>query len=145
MTHFVFSNSSVSLIFFSKWAYYSSKFFRTSSIYFGKGRKDLSRGRNRLEQHHSLRTRALMQGLRTRLEYRHRVFVRTEKTLWKKPQLPSRTRTWYPHVNSARLSHCAIARTCILTVRLWFLSQTDVPIVIIIITDRPRLPLLKPE
>ena len=36
------------------------------------------------------------------------------------------------------------ATACTLMMRLWFLSQADIPI-IIIITYRSRLPLLKPE
>ena len=37
----------------------------------------------RSEQRRGLRTKALMWDLGTRLECRHRVFVRTGKTLWK--------------------------------------------------------------
>ena len=40
-------------------------------------------GRSWGKQRHGLRTNPLMQGLRTRLECQHRVFVRTEKRLWK--------------------------------------------------------------
>ena len=42
-----------------------------------------SGGRSRGKQHRGLRTKALMRGLETRLECRHKVFVRTEKTLGK--------------------------------------------------------------
>ena len=47
--------------------------------------KDKQGGEGRGEQRGSLRTKALMQDLGTRLEYQHRdsVFVRTGKTLWK--------------------------------------------------------------
>ena len=48
-------------------------------------------------------------------------------------------------VYSTQLSLCAIATTCVTMVRLCLLSQTDVPIIIIFITYRPRLPLPKPE
>ena len=37
----------------------------------------------RSEERRGLRTKALMRDLGTRLECRHRVFVRTGKTLWK--------------------------------------------------------------
>ena len=44
----------------------------------------LNRGaEGRSEQHRGLRTKALMRDLGTRLECRHRVFVRTGKVLWK--------------------------------------------------------------
>ena len=57
------------------------------------------------------------------------------------------TRTSYPQVNSARFSHGAIATTGVMRMRLSFLLQTNAPIIIIIIiiiTYRPRLSLLKP-
>ena len=63
--------------------------------------------------------------------------------LEKNRQLPHRTRTCHPQDLSAWMSHCAIAKTCVLMMRLWYLQQTDVHI--IIITYRPRLLLLKPE
>ena len=56
-----------------------------------------------------------------------------------------RAQTSYPSTISARFSHCAISTTDELVVRMWLLSHTDVPIIIIIIRYRPRLPLLKPE
>ena len=40
-------------------------------------------GEGRGEQRRGLRTKALTRDLETRLESRHRVFVRTGKTLWK--------------------------------------------------------------
>ena len=64
--------------------------------------------------------------------------------LGENPYVPSRTRTCSFQVNNARLSHSAISTTCDVIVRLWFVSQTDV-LVIIIVTYGPRLPLLKPE
>ena len=47
-------------------------------------------------------------------------------------------------VYSTQLSLCAIVTACVTMVRLWLLSQTDVPI-IIFITYRPRLPFPKRE
>ena len=40
-------------------------------------------GEGRSEQRRGLRTKALMRDLGTRFECRHRVFVKTGKTLWK--------------------------------------------------------------
>ena len=57
------------------------------------------------EQRRRLHTKALMRDLGTRLECRHRGFIRTGKTLCK---LPSQIRTCYPRISSARLCHCAI-------------------------------------
>ena len=66
----------------------------------------------------------------TRLECRHRVFVGIEKTLWKR--YPRSIAHDFPIAPSPRLV-------------LWFLSQTDVPVIISVITYRPMLPFLKPE
>ena len=53
------------------------------SIQIGGGGGGEEGGKGRGEQRRGLRTKVLMRDLGTRLECRHRVFVRTGKTLWK--------------------------------------------------------------
>ena len=69
-----------------------------------------------------------------------RVFVGTEKTLWKFTfgekieSCPGGPESATPRsmAHNFPLRHCAIARTCFSVVGLWFWSQLDVPIIIII-------------
>ena len=92
-----------------------------------------------------LRTKALMRSLGTRLECRQTVFVGTEKLYGNSPFMGEKSIVAQPDSNLNSPAHdCAIATTCDIVVRLRFLSQTDISF-IIIITYRPRLPLLKPE
>ena len=70
-------------------------------------------GRSRRNQHHDLRTKSLIRDLSTRLECRHRVFVRTEN-----------------HCGNLLFEKISIvvqpdSAACDIMVRLLFLSQTD--------------------
>ena len=95
---------------------------------------DLSRGTKSGKQHCGLRTKALLQGLRTRADCRLRDLTSREKLI-----TTQRFRTGDPQISSPRFSHCVIVTAGGLTVKLWFLSPTDFP------SYRPRLLLLKPE
>ena len=90
-------------------------------------------GRSRGKQLRGLHTKALMQGLGTRLECRHRCFVSTEKEYCGN-LLPEKNGWSRRGVESAILEFNGEAVALI----------TDAPI-IIIITYRRRLPLLTPD
>ena len=96
---------------------------------------DSIRGQIRGKQHRGLRTKALMRDLGTRLECRHRVFVRTEKTLWtftlgkKFDSCPAGLKpvTYTLRLIAYDYPTAPSPRHDFLLVRLWFLSLTDVP------------------
>ena len=82
-----------------------------------------------------LRKEVLMRDMGTIPECRHRVCKNWKNIVEINQQLPNRTRTCYPQVNSARFSHRAIASPWEIMDRCY----------IIIIIWRHGLPLLKPE